>query len=282
MTRNHIKDSAERLRAIPLKDVLSRAGAQLDQLDRAKWYTPVGIISVNGQKFFNWHQHSGGGGAIDLAMHLHALSFKDALQWLAHRFPGPVASAPPQSPRPPALRLPPADSHNLPTVMNYLSGQRRLPSRLLHPLATVGRVYADTHTNAVFLLLGKKNCPVGAELRGTGHQPWRGMAPGSRKDLGYFSITPPRPVGIILCESAIDAISCQAIHPNHLCISTAGARPNPAWLPQLIHLGLPLLCGFDADSTGDRMAHTMIGLHPAIQRLRPPAHDWNDALRAPR
>jgi hypothetical protein len=43
--------------------------------------------------------------------------------------------------------------------------------------------------NAVFLLVaGKAQRSVGAELRGTGPRAWRGMAPGTRKDLGYFWI----------------------------------------------------------------------------------------------
>ena len=28
------------------------------------------------------------------------------------------------------------------------------------------------------------------------------------------------------------------------------------------------------------MARAMIALHPAIERLRPEAHDWNDQLKA--
>ena len=64
------------------------------------------------------------------------------------------------------------------------------------------------------------------------------------------------------------------------CISTAGARSNPAWLSHLLSQGYSLYCGFDADPTGDHMAEAMIALHPAIQRLRPPLHDWNDTLIA--
>ena len=37
---------------------------------------------------------------------------------------------------------------------------------------------------------------------------WRGMAPGSQKDLGYFSVQEQDATMVILCESAIDAISC--------------------------------------------------------------------------
>jgi len=260
--------------------VLLAAGARPDLLDRAKWHTTDGVISINAQKFFNWNQHAGGGGAIDLAMHLNALSFKDALQWLALHFPSSGAPAPPRSPSPPSLVLPVAAPHNLPAVSRYLSRQRLLPSGLLLPLLNAGHLYADPRANAVFLLLGKKNTPVGAELRGTGPRSWRGMASGSRKDLGYFRSGLEPYTGIILCESAIDAISCRVLHPGLLCISTAGARPNPAWLPALRQLDLPLYCGFDADPAGDLMAQSMTALHPAIQRLRPPLHDWNDSLRA--
>ena len=105
------------------------------------------------------------------------------------------------------------------------------------------------------------------------------MAPGSRKDLGCFAIpAQPRPT-IVLCESAIDAISCFALHPGYRCLSTAGARPNPLWLRPILDQGCQVYCGFDADPTGDAMAAAMIALHPAVQRLRPSQHDWNDILR---
>jgi len=104
------------------------------------------------------------------------------------------------------------------------------------------------------------------------------MAPGSQKDLGYFSIDAQDPTMIVLCESAIDAISCFLLHPSSLCVSTSAARPNPRWLPPLLSQGCPLYCGFDADTTGDSMAQQMIALHPAVRRLRPTQHDWNDVL----
>ena len=39
-----------------------------------------------------------------------------------------------------------------------------------------------------------------------------------------------------------------------------------------------LHCGFDADEAGDAEADAMLARYPAVQRLRPPAHDWNEAL----
>jgi hypothetical protein len=130
----------------------------------------------------------------------------------------------------------------------------------------------------VFLLLGKEDRPVGAELRGTTPRPWKGLAPGSRKDEGYFSVPTPRARTIVLCESAIDALSCSLLHPGALCTSTAGARPNPRWLAPLVRAGLDVCCGFDADPTGDGTARALIALHPSVRRLRPPLKDWNEVL----
>jgi len=275
------KELAQHLRAIPLETVLSLCGAQKDHDDKRKWYTSAGALSVTGAKFMNWHNSVGGGGAIDLVMHLNHLDFKAAVDWLANHFPG-VLPPPPVPPTPPSpLRLPPPDLSKLGRVKEYLAQQRGITPTLLDPLIHSGTLYADTRANAVFLLLGKENLPVGAELRGTTTQRvWRGLAPGSQKDLGCFSIPATPLPSIILCESAIDAISCFALHPHHRCLSTAGARPNPRWLQPLLNQGHPVYCGFDADPTGDDMARAMTALHPTVKRLRPPEHDWNDVLRA--
>lgn len=155
---------------------------------------------------------------------------------------------------------------------------RQLPPALLDPLIQSGSLYADARANAVFVLRGKLGQPVGAELRGTSACAWKGMAPGSRKDHGFFAV-PASAETMVLCESAIDALSCHALHPHYCCLSTAGARPSPAWLGELVSQARRLYCGFDADETGEAMARSMIALYPSIQRLRPPRKDWNDVLR---
>ena len=276
------RERTDRLRAIPLTDILRALDAQPDPHDPAKWRTERGVLCVNGAKFFNWTESRGGGGAIDLAMHLKGLCFKEAMDWLAGRFtswppavPLLVAS---QTARPILLPVPAANA--LFVVLRYLVEQRRLPGQRLRSLVASGDLYADRHRNAVFLLRNEHNAPVGAELRGTGPESWHGLAPGSRKDSGYFAVGPRSPNRIVLCESAIDAISCHALYPDRLCISTAGARDNPAWMPATLARGLPTYCGFDNDTTGERMAQAMCERYPAVQRLRPSHHDWNDALRA--
>lgn len=297
MNYDDFRRRADRVRDVPLETVLALRQATRDPRDRHKWHTEQGPVSLSGQKFTNWHRHTGGGGAIDLVMHLAGLDVTAAVAWLeqyaAGRAAAGIAGLHASTPRqaalsgsplnqPPGLRLPPRDASKLPRVWHYLTRRRHLSSVVLEPLIEAGRLYADHRGNAVFLLVaGKANRPVGAELRGTGTGVWRGMSPGTRKDSGYFWVGAKGLKRVVLCESAIDAISCSMLYPQRVCLSTSGARPNPLWLRVILQRGYPVDCGFDADPPGDTAAREMIRLYPDIQRLRPPAKDWNAVLAPP-
>lgn len=270
------RERAQKLRAVPLVSVLQLCGAQPDPYDPRKWHTSQGVLSVTGAKFMNWNSGRGGGGAIDLVIHLHEIGFGRALEWLEGHF-GTAANVPVAPPSRSALSLPPPCPEQLERVRHYLTVNRQLPPALLELLIQSGSLYADVRANAVFVLRGKLGQPVGAELRGTSACAWKGMAPGSRKDHGFFAVPATAEI-MVLCESAIDAISCHALHPQYHCLSTAGARPDPAWLGELVGQAQLLYCGFDRDETGEAMARSMIALYPSIKRLRPARKDWNDML----
>ncbi len=290
MTWDDLRRRAAVVREVPLETVLLLRGAERDRHDKSKWHSERGPLSVTGPKFTNWHTHQGGGGAIDLVMHLAKVDYRTALAWLEGCLGvGHVADGVPSQctahqerragGRPASLQLPLRDDGLLHRVTQYLTRRRRLRATLLEPLLQSGKLYADRRGNAVFVLVaGKAQRPVGAELRGTGPRVWRGMAPGTRKDWGYFWIGAQGARQIVLCESAIDAISCFQMRPERICISTSGVRANPLWLRGLIAHGYEIHCGFDADDPGDDAADRMITFYPMVQRLRPPAHDWNDAL----
>lgn len=284
MTYHEIGDRANHVRGIPLQTVLAAMGATRDRHDRAKWRTERGGISVNGARFMDWGCGRGGGGAIDLVMHVRGLGFKAAVAWLGERFPAIGGFVEPCQPVPrrAELRLPPPCPALQARVVSYLEHERALQRVLIDELVAGGTVYADARGNAVFVLLGKKKAPVGAELRGTTHIQWRGMAAGTRKDDGYFSVPAAggAAAAVVLCESAIDAMSCRVLYPDSLCISTSGARPDPGWLAELMRDGCDTYCGFDADLTGDAMAAAMLARYPTVRRLRPTMHDWNDVLRS--
>jgi len=285
--RGFVRERADRLRAIPLDAVLTSLGAKQDIHDRAKWHTAKGPVSVTPPKFMNWSEGVGGGGAIDLVIHLEDLGFLAALDWLARHFPECVA--PPTSPSLPhlpsfrsGLVLPTPDPHRLPRIRHYLLEVRGLDVEPIDALVEAGTIYADARANAIFLMHAPDGQPIGAELRGTTPQPWRSLARGTRRDRGCFAAPQPEPSSVVLCESAIDALSCAALNPGSLCLSTAGARANPRWLASLLKEHDEVLCGFDADAAGDEAARRMIAHHPAVRRLRPPLKDWNDVLRSQR
>ena len=306
MTGDDFRHRADAVRSIPLEVVLARWGGERDQRDRSSWHTVRGPLSVTGSKFFNWQRETGGGGAIDLVMHLSGWDVGATVQWLEQQLGSVPAAAssttnsnPGNGSRPSGgnaktrqrgpLRLPAANLTNLQRVRHYLTQERGLAADILQPLIDAGKVYADQRGNAVFLMVaGKAQRPVGAELRGTGQRVWRGLAPGTRKDAGYFWIGGLAPEKIVICESAIDAISCFQLQGTHgaqlhgacICISTAGIRPDPPWLLPLLARGYQIYCGFDNDQAGNVASCQMIAQHHSIQRLRPPAHDWNDALIA--
>jgi hypothetical protein len=282
------------VRDLPLPTILLERGAKQDPRDKSKWHTERGSLSITESKFTNWPCHTGGGGAIDLVMHLAKVDFRQAVVWLEQRFgtsqqhfrtnhtlTNQRATANTLRATKSALCLPAADPSQLNRVHRYLTQRRCLPVSLLDPLIDSGKLYADHRGNAVFLLVATKaQRPIGAELRGTGPQVWRGMAPGTDKNAGFFWVGDARSRTIVLCESAIDAISCCALIPEYLAISTSGARPIPPWLTGLIARDYTIHCGYDTDEAGERAAAAMMTAYPSVNRMQPPAHDWNDALVA--
>ena len=276
-----IRKKADEVRNIELSALLSHIGSIRDHQDKAKWHTSQGVISVKGPKFMNWTRGTGGGGAIDLVIHLQGLGFKDAVLWLHNHFSSSLIQSSPikSHSSKQILKLPQKDDKKLPQVMQYLINRRCIPEELTKNLIKSKKLYADIRGNAVFLLLGEKKRAVGAELRGTYDKKWRGMAPGSRKDLGCFYIVGKDTRKMVLCESAIDAASCAVLYPQYTAISTSGATAYPAWLQNFIINDCKIYCGFDADKTGDAMANKMIKQYPSITRLRPHKHDWNDVLQ---
>jgi hypothetical protein len=93
--RDDFRRQAAAVRAIPLEVVLTSWGAKRDRHDKSRWHTPRGPLSVSGTKFFNWQACQGGGGAIDLGMHLGGWDARQAIEWLAHHLSHHVAGVTP-------------------------------------------------------------------------------------------------------------------------------------------------------------------------------------------
>ena len=95
MTRDDFQRQADLVRAIPLEVVLTSWGAVRDRRDKSRWRTPRGPLSVTGAKFFSWRDCHGGGGAIDLVMHLGGWDARQAIGWLWRHLGCHIAGANP-------------------------------------------------------------------------------------------------------------------------------------------------------------------------------------------
>jgi hypothetical protein len=292
MIYDETKYRADIARRIELEELLKRTDCNRYPFDKNKWHTPKGAISIKGDKFFNWNAGIGGGGAISLLMHLNGYDFKSSLDWLFRHFSLSHISSNRNAMekiyhhnhncKSKTLRLPSRDDNKLLKIRRYLMHQRCLPKTIVDYLIDRDVLYADDKANAVFLLLGKGKSVVGAEIRGTNDhfRKWYAMAAGTNKRNGCFYIKDKGAKKVVLCESAIDAISYFVIHRKCLAISTSGANPNPYWITHFIKHGFEIFCAFDSDDTGERTANRMRELYPMVERLRPEKQDWNDVLKS--
>jgi hypothetical protein len=170
------QELADKVRDVPLEQVAYELGLDPDPLDKHKWLHDSHIINITGSKFYDWQHLKGGGGAIDLVMHVNSCDFKQALAWLNGRFgEGVTLQAATYKTREfiqteqlrPFIPLTVDESKWL-LVKAYLTRERRLPSSLVDSLHQQGLVYADSKQNTVFIRRDLDEQTVtGASLRGT-------------------------------------------------------------------------------------------------------------------
>lgn len=282
-------------RTIDLTSVVEGFGGLRDPADpKHNWKTHAGRITITDDKFYNHDAEVGGGGAIDLAMHLGSFRFKEAVAWLGdtHGRDSTIASyqadAKTRATRildttpKPKLEIPEPDLRKLDRVRAYLTEKRGIPGAIVEIAIEKGRLWADKYGNAVFALRDFKGELTGAELRGTYDKPFHGI----RGDRGlYFTGKAASKVAVFV-ESSIEAMSYQAINPNALVVGTAGSTRDilQSAAKHLEVEGYKVVDGFNADKAGDRLGDRLQkGVTQTVERVRPTAgKDWNVQLNANR
>jgi len=289
-----LRRSTESIRDIPLVQVLSAAGYTRDKDDPAKWRGPAGVISIdikNGKsRFFNHSNQKGGGGAIDLVIHLFGFDFRGAVAWLGSEFrPDQAVSAALHTVRAVAAEavghptpLPTPDASTWPRVRDYLIKIRGLSPVAIDLLHEKGRIFSDSFANACFVYTNSKGEGIGCELRGTDPAvPWKGFR-GVKKGTGFW-IRKRNSREVVILESSIDAISFAQLHSDRSCdvVALGGVGVAQARLvaQEAEQAGKVLTIGFDADAAGDQAAAGIQHEFPPAQRLIPTkGKDWNDEL----
>ena len=273
-------------RNIPLDEVAIALGYRRDPVDRVRFKRDGSVISINGAKFFDHLRSTGGGGAIDLVIHVTRCRFPDALHFLGGHHGKANAAAIHTAAR--RLHLPRPSHRAWPMVRDALVRQRALRADVLEACQRRGLLHADDRLNAVFICRDANGQPTGAEILGTaspaGGGRFRAMAPGSNKARGGFWLPCDhnQPALVILTESAVDAISARSLRipgtreHGAVVASTAGiARSIPPWIE--VWKPEPIVCAYDADSAGDNAARRLHLNDPRVTRQRPRgARDWNE------
>lgn len=287
------KSEIAELRAIPLENVLERFDAVRDPKDpKHNWKTSIGRLTVTGDKYYNHDAGAGGGGAIDLTMALGNFGFKEAVKWLGGEIGKDAAVMQyrreaekhanrilDETPRPP-VKLPEKDPSKWSRVRDYLVSTRAIPESIVAESAAKGRLWADRYGNAVFSLRNLEGEEVGVELRGTYEKPFHGV----RGEKGLFVSGTKTGKTAAFVESAIEAMSYQALHPDRLAISTTGSSRDllSVAAQTLSEKGFTLIDAFNRDAAGEKQGARLRGAVPAarVEVDRPNENDWNDALRA--
>ncbi|WP_138505383.1 MobV family relaxase [Nostoc sp. PA-18-2419] len=299
-----LRQQTEQLRDLPLVDVAWELGLHQDL---GRWKGHGHIINIDESKFYDFSpdQQKGGGGAIDLVMHVNNCNVRQAVVWLHERFGSAgaerAAIAKAKTVASEIIQLEPRDKFRLPvedkskwsSVSNYLAQKRGIPENFVEVLHKRGLVYADDQQNAVFVMrnLGEEPQAIGAFLRGTRgeNNTFKGYEKGTKRREGWFHFhlggqPSDSPEKVVLLKSPIDAVSFAMLEyqlrgdvpPNRTLYM---AVDNPKSLPVEQLQNIPnLQVAFDSDDSGNAAARVVKELLPQSKRLKCKADDWNQQL----
>lgn len=292
------EDLANKVRDVPLEQVVYELGLDPDPKDKHKWVNEDHIINITGSKFYDWQHLKGGGGAIDLVMHVNQCDFKQAVAWLNDRLgEGVTLQAATyktreiiQTEQLHPFISPEPDEIKWQIVKTYLTRERRLPSSLVDHLHGSGLVYADSRQNAIFIRRSLDEQTItGATIRGTAgvDNAFKGLALGSKRSAGWFHFhkggQSNDPIQrAVLFESPIDAMSFAVLdrtaERKTIYLSTDGAGIVPVEFLRALPTQ-SVIVAYDNDPPGNLMAQSVIEQLPNAVRKQPLAKDWNEELK---
>ena len=286
-------DAATVARDIPLVDVMESFGCIQKDNDPKNWDTPVGRISLQEftsptdvDIFYNHDLAKGGGGAIDLVMHLGGYNFKEAMAHIATHLGGVAtaeaaalyrvkktikeAAAEPATP----YVVPTGVDSTWPHVFDYLTRTRGIPMGVVNRYHEMGRLRSDAYQNVIFVSDTKNGHSLRGTLPGSNFK-------GSRGTKGFFSGRSSNTnTPVYICEGALDALSLRSAGVS--AIATQGNTDLTALHALLLQyraMGYHLVAAFDNDDTGAKMAQAVLSWDDVgASYAKPRGKDWNDDL----
>lgn len=251
------------------------------------------IVIHGGRGWFDPMSSEDKGDIFDLAKHLGAVGFGEALDRVA----GLVGYVPTHRPFVPKKRNAPLVSLETrwggrarpwpgSRTWRYLTQERGLPDSVITAAVRQGRLREGPYGSMWAAHTSDDNVVCGWEERGPD---WRGFATGGDKRL--FRLGSSSPLRVCVTEAAIDAMSLAALEdlrPDTAYVSTGGG-----WAPATQEAirayasisGLLLVAATDNDRQGKAYAGWVAEIARAFgcphERLIPRTKDWNKDLSDP-
>lgn len=245
------------------------------------------VIVITGNKFFDFIENKGSGGAIDLVMHIKKCTFPEAVSFLKEI--GSNTTFMPISKFKPAekqttLSLHIRDDTKIRAVIDYLTLVRKINREVVEELIASGDIYANEHGSCVFVLRDSEGKVIGTSCRAT-----RGFFKqvlGSKTGLFTIGKISHATQYAVLVESPIDALSFITLFgrdETRTVYAAAGNHINFEVLSSLVKRNLTIVCCFDNDEGGEagsrRVQEDVEKLKGAFMRYVPRSgKDWNDHL----
>ena len=302
-----ISELADQIRGIPLRDVLEHYGFETKPEGttlRAK--SERHNIVVTGSRWFDNKANVGGGGAIDLVMHIAGVEFSAACRSLADEF-RPLAAGQsdlsfPSSPRsqPPhpekksfeelAAIYAVRDDSNWPVAHAYLTETRKIDPAIVDELHAVDSIYANDHQpnpSLVFLHRDPHGKVSGATLRDTRQQSAFRPCLGNKLTAWFAVGNFANADRVVAVESPIDALSYYSLFANRrealAIVSCAGSTVPYELMFQAYDRRQSFVIALDNDTAGERgrakaSDDTVDWAGFRLSSECPKYKDWNDDL----
>jgi Plasmid recombination enzyme len=283
----------QEVRSLPLETVAVELGLDSDPQRPHKWRSPGFEINITDSKFYDWQALQGGGGAIDLVMHVRDCGFRAAVVWLRDRF-GESATLQALTHQAQAVfeaepvqqfMPPPADEQQWQRVRAHLTQGLRLPEGLVDQLHRQGLVYADADRRIVFLHRDLNSEAVTGATGYSIEDGEYGVAEGSRRSQGWFYVevgNADEPMQRVICvDSPIEALSKWGLEqPGQGRSLYLAANPGMQlpldWLQR--SAAVVLACG--VDKPGKALVLQIQAQVPGVLQEYPQGEGWNEDLQA--
>ncbi len=284
------------LRSVSLEQVAAALCLESDDKPRPSWRHQGHQIRINGSQFYDWDesQMKGGGGAIDLVMHVLRSDFKTAVAWLVDRFGETAvqmagryhAQMVAQEAESPGFVIPDAAPEQWPVVRADFVSQQ-LPGALIDQLHEQGLLYADERGAAIFLQRDLMTRSVTGAYRLSGDG-FSGTMLGSDRAKGRFywlrgGDATDEVQQVVVGQTPIDVLALGLMGPmtkvRTMYLSADGVLP------------LAYLQGFAAkrvrvamnrDAVGERLVQEVREALPQVKEMQPEQVNWVENLQVAR